>query len=192
MSEKEYKAKCENMFAKNTILINENEQLKAQIEKIKNNYKKQRNKRIDKLQKENAKLKKEISILLSCKNCPENKGGYICDKEYNDKCLAQKIQYIKELKEQNKSTRMKKGILEAKLKTYEELWDEQQKAIKEKSVQIEQLSNDNHVLKTSFITQQEQIEKMKCCGNCIWGMKEGSCRYKDSCNADLNKWEFCE
>lgn len=54
------------------------------------------------LEKENAELKKEISILLSCSNCPENKGGYICEKEYNDKCLAQKIEYIKELKAQIK------------------------------------------------------------------------------------------
>lgn len=45
-------------------------------------------------------LQKQISILLSCKNCPDNKGGYICEKEYNDKCLAQKIQYIKELQEE--------------------------------------------------------------------------------------------
>lgn len=37
--------------------------------------------------------------------------------------------------------------------------------------QIEQLSNDNHVLKTSFITQQAQIEKMKCCENCKWYKK---------------------
>jgi hypothetical protein len=48
-----------------------------------------------------AELEEKISVLLSCKNCPENKGGYICEKEYNDKCLAQKIQYIKELKEEN-------------------------------------------------------------------------------------------
>lgn len=32
MSEKEYKEKTENMFARNTVLINENEQLKARIE----------------------------------------------------------------------------------------------------------------------------------------------------------------
>lgn len=35
MSEKEYKDKCESMFKKNTILINENEHLKQQIEKMK-------------------------------------------------------------------------------------------------------------------------------------------------------------
>lgn len=57
--------------------------------------------KIEQLQKENTELKAQISILLSCKECPENKGGYICEKEYNDKCLAQKIEYIKELKEEN-------------------------------------------------------------------------------------------
>ena len=50
---------------------------------------------------ENAELEEKISILLSCKNCSENKGGFICQKEYEDKCLAQKIQYIKELQEEN-------------------------------------------------------------------------------------------
>ena len=53
-----------------------------------------REKRID-------ELEEKISVLLSCKNCPENKGGFICQKEYEDKCLAQKIQYIKELQEEN-------------------------------------------------------------------------------------------
>jgi len=27
-------------------------------------------------------LEEKISVLLSCKNCPENKGGYICAKTY--------------------------------------------------------------------------------------------------------------
>ena len=56
---------------------------------------------IAKLEKENAELKEKISILLSCKNCPENKGGWICAKEYEDKCLAQKIEFIKELEKEN-------------------------------------------------------------------------------------------
>ena len=47
--------------------------------------------------KENKELEEKISILLSCKNCPENKGGWVWAKEYEDKCLAQKIQYINEL-----------------------------------------------------------------------------------------------
>lgn len=47
-----------------------------------------------------AELEEKISVLLSCKNCPENKGGYICEKEYENKCLAQKIQFIKELQEE--------------------------------------------------------------------------------------------
>lgn len=46
-------------------------------------------------------LSARISVLLSCKNCPENKGGYLCQKEYEGKCLAQKSQYIKELQEEN-------------------------------------------------------------------------------------------
>ena len=46
-------------------------------------------------------LEEKISVLLSCKNCSENKGGLLCQKEYEDKCLAQKIQYIKELQEEN-------------------------------------------------------------------------------------------
>lgn len=48
-----------------------------------------------------AELEEKISILLSCKNCPENKGGFICQKEYEGKCLAQKIQFIKELQQEN-------------------------------------------------------------------------------------------
>lgn len=61
----------------------------------------QKNNIIESIEKENEGLKKEISVLLSCANCQENKGGYVCEKEYNDKCLAQKIEYIKELKEEN-------------------------------------------------------------------------------------------
>ena len=52
------------------------------------------------LEKENAKLQEKISVLLSCKNCPENKGGWICAKEYENKCLTQKIEFIKELEEE--------------------------------------------------------------------------------------------
>jgi hypothetical protein len=48
-----------------------------------------------------AELEEKISVLLSCKNCPENKGGLICAKEYENECLAQKIEYIKELQQEN-------------------------------------------------------------------------------------------
>ena len=40
----------------------------------------------EELEKENAELEENISILLSCKNCPENKGGWVCEKEYEGKC----------------------------------------------------------------------------------------------------------
>lgn len=56
-------------------------------------------KRIAELEQENAELKAKISMLPSCENRPENKGGHICEKEHYDKCLAQKIQHIKELEE---------------------------------------------------------------------------------------------
>ena len=49
----------------------------------------------------NEELEEKISVLLSCKNCPENKDGLICQKEYENKCLAQKIQFIKELQQEN-------------------------------------------------------------------------------------------
>ena len=60
--------------------------------------------------KENAELKEKISILLSCKNCPENKGGWICAKEYENKCLAQKIEFIKELEKENAKLKEKLNI----------------------------------------------------------------------------------
>lgn len=59
-----------------------------------------------------AELEEKISVLLSCKNCSENKGGFICVKEYENKCLTQKIQYIKELKEEN--AELKKEVLEVR------------------------------------------------------------------------------
>ena len=89
-------------------------------------------------QRKNNGLEEQISILLSCKNCPDNKGGYICEKEYNDKCIAQKIQYIKELQEEVNNLN---GIITA------------QKSALDKEYAI------NAQL-------QEQIEEFKKCENC--------------------------
>lgn len=75
--------------------------------------------------KENAELEEKISILLSCKNCPENKGGWICAKEYENKCLAQKIEFIKEL-EKEKCELL--GIIQGKDKVIQELKKELKKA----------------------------------------------------------------
>lgn len=55
----------------------------------------------DPKEKRIEELEEKISVLLSCKNCPENKDGLICQKEYENKCLAQKIQFIKELENAN-------------------------------------------------------------------------------------------
>lgn len=92
----------------------------------------------EKLKKENAKLQEKISVLLSCKNCPENKGGWICLKEYENKCLTQKIEFIKELEEEKCELL---GIIQDKDKV------------------IQELKKENAELK-------EQIEQMKCCENC--------------------------
>jgi hypothetical protein len=73
-------------------------------------------KNLDELEKENEKLKKRLSVLLSCKNCPDNKGGFICQKEYEDKCLTQKIQYIKEMKEENTELEKENAELKELLK----------------------------------------------------------------------------
>ena len=72
----------------------------------------------EKLKKENAELKEKISVLLSCKNCPENKGGWICLKEYKNKCLKQKIEFIKELEEEKCELL---GIIQGKDKVIQEL-----------------------------------------------------------------------
>ena len=73
---------------------------------------------VEKVTIEDAELKEKISILLSCKNCPENKGGWVCEKEYENKCLTQKIVYIKELKEENCELL---GIIQGKDKVIQEL-----------------------------------------------------------------------
>ena len=58
--------------------------------------------KLSRLEKENAELEAKISVLLFCRNCPENKGGLLCEKEYEGRCLSQKIMYIKELKAEMK------------------------------------------------------------------------------------------
>lgn len=68
--------------------------------------------------KQIAELKEKISVLLSCKNCPENKGGWLCVKEYENKCLAQKIVLIQEL-EKEKCELL--GIIQGKDKVIQEL-----------------------------------------------------------------------
>ena len=63
-------------------------------------------------------FEEKISVLLSCKNCSENKGGWICVKEYENKCLAQKIEFIQEL-EKEKCELL--GIIQGKDKVIQEL-----------------------------------------------------------------------
>jgi regulator of replication initiation timing len=95
-------------------------------------------KNLDELEKENEKLKKRLSVLLSCKNCPDNKGGFICQKEYEDKCLTQKIQYIKELKEENTEFEKENANLKARLNAINLLTPELEKQSKTKKQQLTQ------------------------------------------------------
>ena len=121
----------------------------------------------EKLKKENAKLQEKISVLLSCTNCPENKGGWICEKEYENKCLTQKIEFIKELEEEKCELL---GIIQGKDKV------------------IQELEKENAELK-------EQIEKMKCCENCrYYSRTYGHCYSYDSyqnCKS-LSNWRLAE
>ena len=68
--------------------------------------------------KQIVELEEKISVLLSCKNCSENKGGWICAKEYENKCLAQKIVFIQELKKEN-------AELKKELKISQRCWQDQ-------------------------------------------------------------------
>ena len=86
----------------------------------------------EKLKKENAELQEKISFLLSCTNCPENKGGWICLKEYENKCLKQKIEFIKELEEEKCELL---GIIQGKDKVIQEL-EKENAQLKEKVEQF--------------------------------------------------------
>lgn len=94
-------------------------------------------------------LEEKISVLLSCKNCSENKGGYICQKEYEDKCLAQKIQYIKELQEENaelkKQVEQKQHLadvrLEQSLENYK-LFSDERKARIDVDIALEDMTDN--------------------------------------------------
>lgn len=87
--------------------------------------------RINDLQKENAELKKQGKI--------------------REEIIIGEQQEIEELKAQVEQLQQAYTITVDKSVIREQ----------ELEAQIAQLSNDNHVLKTSFITQQEQIEKTK-------------------------------
>ena len=86
-----------------------------------------------------TELKKEISVLLSCRNCPENKGGYICQKEYEDKCLAQKIQYIKELQQENTELKDKLNNLSSVAEVRLANWQKSEKENAELKKKVENL-----------------------------------------------------
>lgn len=114
----------------------------------------------EELEKENAELQEKISVLLSCKNCPENKGGWICAKEYENKCLAQKIIYIKELKEENCELL---GIIQGKDKVIQELKKENaelKEQISIKDILIKELQEQKVYWKESSFDWRHKFFKL--------------------------------
>ena len=135
--------------------------LESKVEKLQEDL---RNKRISIKNKkaEIKELEEKISVLLTCKNCPENKGGYICTKEYDNKCLAQKIQHVKELEEEN-----------AELKAD----NDARKFAMAMSEKVEK-------------QLREQVEAMKCCENCKHYSASCCCNLPfDDC-FELSAWEL--
>lgn len=80
--EMEY-AREDELLERITELEEENAKLKAYNEKLLNGDIEKHNKIVE--------FEKKISVLLSCKNCPENKGGYICQKEKDKYKQAKEI-----------------------------------------------------------------------------------------------------
>ena len=108
-----------------------------------------------------AELEREISILLSCNSCPDNKGGLLCQKEYEDKCLAQKIQYIKELKEEN---RQHKQLIED--------LNNSKKRIAELEAQIKKMKCCGNCAKNGHICVAEEMQGKLCGKNKVkWQLR---------------------
>ena len=108
-----------------------------------------------------AELEEKISILLSCNSCPDNKGGLLCQKEYEDKCLAQKIQYIKELKEEN---RQHKQLIED--------LNNSKKRIAELEAQIEKMKCCGNCAKNGHICVAEEMQGKLCGKNKVkWQLR---------------------
>ena len=83
MSEKEYKEKTENMFARNTVLINENEQLRVRIEELEQDNKALANNvvQLGEVIKKKEKLWKhlEARFVEVCKTCTQEEKSTLCN-----------------------------------------------------------------------------------------------------------------
>lgn len=106
-------------------------------------------------EKQIAELEEKISVLLSCENCPENKDGLICRKEYENKCLAQKIQFIKELQQENAEL---KAQIEKKM---EEIRTDNTETLKNALKRIAELEKENAELKEEMNAKQVVLNDFK-------------------------------
>lgn len=148
--------------------------------------------------KEKEELKEQISVLLSCSNCTENKGGYICDKEYNDKCLAQKIEHIKELQIENEQLKDDLEMFQfldeqnkKEIENYKLSENERKEIIAELKRDKTELTNSVTELKTKVTELENLIEKLKTCRNCNKEFTESceTCR-RGLYDGDFDNWEF--
>ena len=95
-----------------------------------------------------VELEQKISVLLSCKKCPENKGGYICQKEYENKCLAQKIEFIKELQKENTKLKTDYEVLSCSVGNFDELQNK-----------LEEEQRENNALSDNLTKAKELLAK---------------------------------
>lgn len=102
-----------------------------------------------------AELEEKTSVLLSCKNCPENKDGLICQKEYENKCLAQKIQFIKELQQENAEL---KAQIEKKM---EEIRTDNTETLKNALERIAELKNQVSYLEDNLRVARKDRENLQ-------------------------------
>lgn len=121
---------------------------------------------IKSLQKENEKLKTELMHLKGCEQCKDRPMGEIatvCPTEYENHCIGQKMTHIKELEEEN-----------AELKKDKE-W----------------LNKTDNEQTEVILDLYAQIEKMKCCQNCLHFTKQVCRKGIDGCYK-CDKWEIAE
>ena len=102
-------------------------------------------------------LEEKISVLLSCKNCPENKGGLLCQKEYENKCLAQKIQFIKELQEENAELKADYEVLSCSVGDFGELQDKLEEEQRKNNGLSDNLTKAKELLK-DFVTLDKDCD----------------------------------
>ena len=142
---------------------------------------------LEKAFKRIAELEEKISNLLSCKNCPENKGGLICQKEYENKCLAQKIEFIKELQEENASKDIQiKELQEQKCYWKESSFDWRHKFFKKDEVK-RLVKKDKQLTKAKKILEGLLTHNLKMHNYVIYNLDEDVIKQAEQFLSEVEK-----